>query len=79
MLKAEQAVMKKGMDCLNKNLGVVEIEMFISALMKYSYDYTKWRKEYFENAYNDEPCSQLENFLKAASSNDPHGVSIGLR
>ena len=78
MLINEQAIMKKGMDCLYKNLGVVEIEMFISAIMKSAYDYTNWRQEYFENAYKDENGSQLENFLNAAASNDPRGVSFGL-
>jgi len=78
MLKNEEIIMKKGMDCLNKNLGVIEIEMFISAIMKSAYDYTQWRKEYFENAYKERNGSQLENFLNAAADNDPHGVSFGL-
>jgi hypothetical protein len=66
------------MDCLYKNLGIIEIEMFISALMKSAYDYTQWRQEYFEYAYTDEGTSQLENFLNCAASNDPRGVSFGL-
>ena len=43
--------------------------------MKYAYDYTNWRQEYFENAYNDGDGSQLENFINSAASNDPHGES----
>ena len=78
MLMNEQVIMKKGMDCLYKNLGIIEIEMFISALMKSAYDYTQWRREYFENAYKDGSGSQLENFLNAAANNDPKGVSFGL-
>jgi len=78
MFKNEAAVVKKGMDCLYKNLGVIEIEMFISAIMKSAYDYTQWRQEYFEYAYKDEGGSQLENFLNSAANNDPHGVSFGL-
>jgi len=78
MIRHEQIIMKKGMDCLYKNLGVIEIEMFISAIMKSAYDYTKWRQEYFENAYKDGNGSQLENFLNEAANNDPHGMSFGL-
>ena len=78
MLKTEELIMKKGMDCLYENLGVIEIEMFISAIMKSAYDYTKWRQEYFENAYKDGESSQLESFLNTAANNDPKGASFGL-
>jgi hypothetical protein len=79
MLKNEELVMKKGMDCLSRNLGAVEIEIFISAIMKSAYDYTQWRQEYFENAYKDGNASQLENFLSAAAANDPIGKSYGIQ
>jgi hypothetical protein len=78
LLKTEELVMKKGMDCLAENLGVVEIEMFISAIMKSAYDYTKWRQEYFETAYEAGTSSQIENFLNSAASNDPHSASFGM-
>jgi len=78
MFRNEETVMKKGMDCLYKNLGVIEIEIFISAIMKYAYDYTQWRQEYFESAYKNGNGSQLENFLDSAAENDPRGVSFGL-
>ncbi|MCL2095757.1 MAG: hypothetical protein FWH10_02500 [Oscillospiraceae bacterium] len=74
----EQVIIKKGMDCLHKNLGIIEIEMFISAIMKSAYDYTGWRREYFGNAYKDGDKSQLENFLNSAADNDPKSVSFGL-
>ena len=60
------------------HLGVVEVGMFISALIRNAYDYTQWRQEYFENAYKDGEGSQLENFLNAAADNDPYGVSFGI-
>ena len=78
MINNEALIMKKGMDCLTRNLGVVEVEMFISTLIRNAYDYTQWRQEYFENAYKDGKGSQLENFLNAAADADPHGVSFGL-
>ena len=78
MIMNEQKIMKKGMDCLNKNLGTIEVEIFISAIMKFAYDYTSWRQEYFEDAYKDGDMSQLVNFLNTAADNDPIGKSIGL-
>jgi len=78
MAKNEQQIMKKGMDCLSQNLGVIEVEMFISVLMKSAYDYTQWRQEYFEKAYRNDSGSQLENFLNSAAKNDTRGVSCGI-
>jgi hypothetical protein len=78
MLMNEELAMKKGMDCLINNLGVVEVEMFISAITKSAYDYTAWRQEYFADAYKDGEHSQLETFLHMAAQNDPHKVSFGL-
>jgi len=79
MLINEQIIIKKGMDCLYKNLGAIEIERFISAIVKSAYDYTQWRQEYFEGAYKDGKDSQLKNFLDSAANNDPKGISVGLR
>ena len=78
MIVNEQMIMKKGMDCLNKNLGTIEIEIFISTIMKSAYDYTSWRQEYFENTYNDGENTQLVNFLQSAANNDPIGKSVEL-
>jgi len=78
MIRNEELIMKKGMDCLSRSLGIIEVEMFISTLMKSAYDYTKWRQEYFETAYESADRSQLENYLSSAAENDPHGVSYGL-
>ena len=78
MLVNEQIIMKKGMECLNNNLDTIEVEIFISAILKSAYDYTKWRQEYFETAYISENATQLQNFLDAAANNDPIGTSVGL-
>jgi hypothetical protein len=78
-VKNEELIMRKGMDCLNQSLNVIEIEVFISTLMKNAYDYTQWRQEYFENAYKNGDGTQLENFLKSAVDNGSHGKSFGLK
>jgi len=42
------------MECLVKSLGVLEAEVFISSLLRESFDYTEWQREYFSNmALND--------------------------
>ena len=40
-------LMTKGMDCLVKNMGIVEAEYFIAAIQRERFDYTKWHQEYF--------------------------------
>ena len=40
-------LMTRGMDCLVKNMGIVEAESFIAAIQRERFDYTKWRQEYF--------------------------------
>ena len=79
MIINEQLILKKGMDCLSKNLGAIETEIFIAAIMKNAYDYTNWRQEYFEKAYKDGNESQLVNFLNSAANNDPIGESKGIK
>ena len=38
-------LLSKGMECLMKNLGLVEAERFISLINSESFDYTEWRKD----------------------------------
>ena len=42
-------ILNKGMECLRTQLGVVEAETFISALIREQSDYTKWRETAFDN------------------------------
>jgi len=38
-------LLSKGMECLMKNLGLVEAERFISLIQSERFDYTEWRKD----------------------------------
>ena len=71
MLRSEQTIISDGVKCLTEKLGIVEAELFIFAIKKDSFDYTEWRKEYFENAYKSENGTQLENFLDSATEHFP--------
>ncbi|MBP5438132.1 MAG: hypothetical protein J6Y30_09145 [Treponema sp.] len=55
-------LMTRGMECLVKNMGIVEAESFIAAILRERFDYTKWHKEYFTQ---DE---SVEKFLQKASA-----------
>ena len=61
-------LMSRGMDCLVKNMGIVEAEYFIAAIQRERFDYTKWHQEYFAQ---DE---SVESFLENASN---YAKSIG--
>ena len=77
MLRNEQAIISEGVKCLTDKLGYVEAEFFIFALKRDSFDYTQWRKEYFENAYKAENETQLDAFLDSAVKHFPQ-KSFGL-
>lgn len=38
------ALLDKGMKCLTKELGLLEAEQFVFALLSQPFDYTEWRK-----------------------------------
>jgi hypothetical protein len=69
-MRSVNVIRKEGMECLVKSLGVVETEVFISTLLRDSFDYTEWQRNYF----SDIP---LDNFLHNAQAYDqknPFGV-----
>ncbi len=42
-------LMDLGITCLLKNLGTIQTERFISALIREQSDYTRWRQNYFDS------------------------------
>jgi len=46
-MRSTNAVMDEGITVLLKNLGVLDTELFISTLLKETFDYTEWRREHF--------------------------------
>ena len=47
-------VLNRGMECLIKNMGIIEAEQFIAAVMREKFDYTKWQREYFAGKTADQ-------------------------
>jgi len=46
-MRSTAAVMDEGITVLLKSLGVLDTELFISTLLKESFDYTEWRREHY--------------------------------
>ena len=46
---ADIEIMDRGITCLIRELGIVETEAFISYLKNEKFDYTKWRKDKFDD------------------------------
>lgn len=40
-------IMNRGINCLIRQLGVVETEKFISIMNREKFDYTKWQRDLF--------------------------------
>jgi hypothetical protein len=62
-MRSTAVIRKEGMECLVKSLGVVEAEVFISSLLRDSFDYTEWQRDYFSGI-------QLNDFLNNAQVYD---------
>jgi hypothetical protein len=42
---ATEAIMNAGMKCLRDKLGIIETEIFITAIKDDDFDYTEWRRD----------------------------------
>jgi hypothetical protein len=62
-MRSSAVIRKEGMECLIKSLGVVEAEVFISSLLRDSFNYTEWQRDYFSGI-------QLDDFLHNAQGYD---------
>ncbi|MBR6014314.1 MAG: hypothetical protein IK062_11140 [Selenomonadaceae bacterium] len=60
--------MDKGLKCLLEFMGTVETEKFISAVLREKFDYTEWRKNFFDDI---EAKKFNESAAEYASLNKP--------
>lgn len=47
-------ILDEGISCLLERLGTIETERFISTLIREKFDYTKWRRKYFDDVNADD-------------------------
>lgn len=57
-------IIDKGFSCLVETLGVVNAERFIAMIKRESFDYTVWRREYFDNKSLDEINKEAVSYAK---------------
>jgi len=62
-MRSTSVIKKEGLECLIKTLGDLETEIFISSLIRESFDYTEWQRSYFEKY-------SLNDFLGRAAEFD---------
>ena len=57
-------ILQRGMECLQRNIGEVETEYFISVLLREQIDYTKWRQQYYDSISDEELEKDIEQYAK---------------
>lgn len=58
-------IMRKGMECLTQQMGIVEAEQFISVIIREKFDYTKWQRGYFDRKTPGEISREASDFEQA--------------
>ena len=58
------AIKQKGFEALKEKLGIVEVERFIMLINRENFDYTKWRKDLFEDMDLSELSNKADEFSK---------------
>ena len=53
MVTGTNEILERGMNCLLEKLGTIETEQFISVILRERFDYTEWRRRYFDNVSAD--------------------------
>lgn len=57
-------IMDKGVACLVEKLGIINAERFIALIKRENFDYTLWRREYFDNMSLDDINSEAVLYAK---------------
>ena len=70
-MRSTAVIRKEGMECLVKSLGVLETEVFVSSLLRESFDYTEWQREYFSNMVLDDFLNNAQVYDKKIRLVDP--------
>ena len=68
---ATSAIMSTGMRCLVEKLGIVEAEMFISAIRENSFDYTEWRRDHLWQGMTLDEIFKLAEEREKARAKEP--------
>ena len=58
-----------GMDCLVERFGIVNTEMFLAAVKSGNSDYTKWRRQIFDDMTPEEFDAAIKDFAESRKKN----------
>lgn len=62
---SDTVIKQKGFEALKDKLGIVEMERFIMLINREKFDYTKWRKDLFEDMDIEELSRQANEFSQS--------------
>lgn len=68
-------IMDKGVACLIEKLGIINTERFIAQIKRENFDYTLWRREYFDNMSLDDINNEAVSYAKKYPHQE-HGYSV---
>ena len=57
-MRSDSDIKKEGFNALSEKLDIIELERFFMLINKEKFDYTKWRKNLFENKSIEELSNQ---------------------
>ncbi|HQO10152.1 MAG TPA: hypothetical protein PLK90_10625 [Clostridiales bacterium] len=63
-MKTDTMIKQEGFQALKSKLDTVEVERFIVLINREKFDYTKWRKDLFENMTIDEIAEKAGKYSK---------------
>lgn len=62
-------LMDAGFECLVERLGVVDAERFVAMIKRDSFDYTLWRREYFDKMDLNQVSEEAATYAKSHPHN----------
>lgn len=63
-MRTDSDIKQLGFNALAEKLEIVEVERFFMLINKEKFDYTKWRKNLFENLSVEELSNRAMNYVK---------------
>lgn len=63
-MKSDTLIKQEGFKALKEKLGAVDMERFIVLLNRKKFDYTKWRKDLFEDISINDLADRADKFSR---------------
>jgi hypothetical protein len=62
-MRTDNIIKQEGFTALAEKLDIVEVERFFMLINREKFDYTKWRKDLFENMSLEELSNKAMNYI----------------